>query len=112
MKLTQAIENPALSDSIKDLEGSSFLNVLLPNFIGIGFIVGVIIFFFVLMIGAIQWISSGGDKAKIETSRGKLTSGFVGLVILFSLFAIGKIVESFFGISIFELDLDQFIISL
>jgi hypothetical protein len=102
---TEQITNPALSPTIQQWSGEQFLQTLLPNLITLGFIIGVIIFFFVLLIGAIQWMSSGGDKAGLEQARGKVVSGLVGIIILFSLYAIIVLVSNFFGLDILSLDI-------
>jgi hypothetical protein len=57
-----------------------------------------------MLLGGIQWISSGGDKTALEGARGKITNAVIGIIILFSLFAILKIVEDFFGINILTID--------
>jgi len=82
--------------------GVEFFQEFIPNLIGLGFVIGVLIFFFVMIIGAIQWISSGGDKAAIEAARGKITNAIVGIVILFALFVVLKIIGDFFGITALE----------
>ncbi len=108
------ITNPALGNDLQSIlaseGGVGFLKRLLPSLIGIAFVVGIIIFFFMLLIGAVQWISSGGDKGALEGARGKITSALIGLVVLFSIFAIIKLIESFFGISILTLDIGPLII--
>ena len=57
------------------------------------------------MIGGIQWMTAGGDKAAIEQARGKVTNALVGLVILFSTFAIILAIETFFGVDILTIDI-------
>ncbi len=78
--------------------------------IGLGFVIGILIFFFVMIAGAIQWITSGGDKAAIEGARGKIVNAIVGIVILFALFAIIGVIENFFGLDILSLDILSFAI--
>ncbi len=63
-------------------------------------VVAGLIFFFMLIIGGLQWILSGGDKASTESARGKITAALIGLVIIFSAWAIATLVESIFGVSI------------
>jgi len=46
----------------------------------------------VLIWGAIQWISSGGDKAKVEAARNTIIAAVVGLVIAFLAFAIVNVI--------------------
>ncbi len=103
------ITNPVLSPNLQDILVNSipetFFKLFIPRMIGLVFVIGAIIFFFVMMIGAIQWIISGGDKAAIEAARGKIVNAIVGLIILFSTFALLKIIEDFFGINILVLDI-------
>ena len=111
MKLTQnTITNPALGSSLQSQTGVEFFQDLVPRMVGLAFLIGVLIFFFIMIMGAIQWISSGGDKAAVEGARGKITNAIVGVVILLSLFALLKIIEDFFGINILALDIGPLII--
>ena len=87
-----------------------FFNDLLPRLIGLSFVIGIVIFLFFMVLGAIQWIISGGDKAALEGAKGKITNAIIGIVILFSIFAILKIVEDFFGIDILSLELGPLVI--
>jgi hypothetical protein len=63
---------------------------------------GVLAFLFLLM-GGIQWITAGGDKDAVEKSRRKITQALVGLVIVFSVYAILFIIRV-----LFQVDLIQF----
>ncbi|HNV45102.1 MAG TPA: hypothetical protein PLR62_02470 [Candidatus Woesebacteria bacterium] len=45
-----------------------------------------VIAFFLL--GAFEWITSGGDKTKVENARNKITSAVIGLVLLVSSFVL------------------------
>ena len=105
-----SIKNPVLSPSLQSKSGLAFFQDLLPRIVGLAFVVGVLIFFFIMITGAIQWITSGGDKAAVEGARGKITNAVVGVVILLSLFALLKIIEDFFGINILVLDIGPLLI--
>jgi hypothetical protein len=98
------ITNPILGD-LGGKTGISFFQSFIPNLISLAFILGVIIFFFILIIGAIQWISSGGDKQAVENARGKVTNAIIGLVILFTVYAIIQLINIFFGVKLLELTL-------
>lgn len=54
--------------------------------------------FFYLLTGGIQWITSGGDKAGIDTARQKILNAIIGLIITFATWAIMKVVFQFLGI--------------
>ena len=57
-----------------------------------------IILFVYLVYGGVEWLTSGGDKAKLESARAKLTNALIGVAIIAASFAIWKIVLTFFGI--------------
>lgn len=70
-------------------------------------VVAAIVFFFILVIGGIKWIASGGDKGATEGARNQITAALVGLVIVFAAWAIVQLIETFFGVNIFQLKLPQ-----
>ncbi|MDQ3008381.1 MAG: hypothetical protein M3Q81_02180 [bacterium] len=48
--------------------------------------------------GAIEWIASGGDQAKVSKGRDRITQSIIGLIILVGSFVIiGFISQLFFG---------------
>lgn len=105
------ITNPALGNGLQELlqrrGGIGFFGLLLPNLITLSLILGSIIFFFMLVIGGIQWTAAGTDKSAVEAARGRLTHALIGIVVLFSIFAIISLVEEFFGISILTIDISS-----
>jgi len=68
-------------------------------------VVAALVFFFILVIGGIRWIASGGDKTQTENARNQITAALVGLVIVFAAWAIVQLINTFFGINIFELSI-------
>ncbi|HUV42836.1 MAG TPA: hypothetical protein VMY36_02905 [Patescibacteria group bacterium] len=98
----EGIYNPALNPLVGTGEGLDIINLFLGNIIAILLIVGVIVAFIFLVVGAIQWMTAGGDKAALESARGKVVSAIVGLIALFAVFAIIKLIGSFFGIEALE----------
>jgi hypothetical protein len=66
-------------------------------------IVAALVFFFLLIVGGIQWMTSGGDKAATESARGRITAALIGLVIVFSAWAIATLLQALFGVDIFNL---------
>lgn len=55
--------------------------------------------FIYLVLGGIQWITSGGDKAGMEAARNKITHAIVGLIVVAAAYAIMILVSSFLGIN-------------
>lgn len=82
----------------------NFVNATVPGIINFAIttiiIVAGLVFFFMLVIGGLKWILSGGDKGQTEAARSQITAALVGLVILFSAWAIAALVQNVFGINI------------
>ncbi len=68
-------------------------------------IIAALIFFFMLVFGGIQWMTSGGDKAATEAARGRITAALIGLVIIFAAWAIIALIARFFGINLFQFNI-------
>lgn len=105
-----SITNPALGPTLQGFSGSGFFAAFLPKLVGLALVIGVLLFFFIFAIGAIQWITSGGDKTALEGARSKISNGLIGLVILFAAFAIIQFIEFFFKINILTIDITPLII--
>lgn len=94
--------------NIKGAQPPGLTNFTIPDLvIGIVrllFVAASVIFFIWLLIGGIQWIVSGGDKQKTEAARNQITSALVGLVIVFSAWAIAQLLKTLFGVDIVDLN--------
>jgi hypothetical protein len=106
------ITNPVLSNPLRDLlsrdnPGFLFLQLLLHNLIVLIFVIAILVFFFMFIIGGIQWMTSGGDKAATESARGKLTAAIIGLVIVFLVYAILNLIEILFGFDLTRIDISR-----
>lgn len=64
------------------------------------FVIIIITALIFLIWAGIQWITSGGDKGKIETARKRITYTIIGLVVAFAAFMIVNSVASFFGVKL------------
>jgi len=104
------ITNPFFSLSAATQTGPAFFQKFISGLVVLGLVVGSIVLIFVLIVGAIQWISSGGDKEAVGQARKKISNALIGIVISFSVFAIVKLIEYFFGISILTIDIESLII--
>lgn len=76
------------------------LGSLLSAAVGALLIIAALLAFFFLILGGIQWITSGGDKAGMEAARNKITHAIVGLVIVGAAWAIMILVQNFLGVTI------------
>jgi len=80
---------------------------MVPVIIQVILIVAALVALIFLIIGGIKWITAGGDKAATESARGTITSALIGLVIVFASWAIIRLIELFFNISILTLTLPE-----
>lgn len=76
---------------------------IISGLIRFSLVVAALAFFFILVIGGIRWIISGGDKAQTEAARSQITAALVGLVVVFAAWAIVQLINTFFGVNIFQL---------
>jgi len=73
---------------------------LISAAVGTLLIIASLLAFFFLILGGIQWITSGGDKAGMEAARNKITHAIVGLIIVGAAWAIMLLVQNFLGVSV------------
>ncbi len=99
------IYNPVLPVDLSTTTGATFLQKLIKAGISLVLITGAVIFFFILTSGGIRWLSSSGDKVKLESAQKQISSGLVGLAILLSSFAVIKLIEALFGIDLLNITL-------
>lgn len=71
-------------------------------------VVVALIFFFMLVLGGIKWITSQGDKTNVETARNQITNALIGLAIVFAAWAIMKLIGTLFGVDLFNLTIKPF----
>jgi hypothetical protein len=67
-------------------------------------IAGLLTFIFLIW-GGLQWLTSGGDKSKYEAARDRITAAIIGLVIVAAAVAIINVIQQFFGIDIFRINI-------
>lgn len=60
-------------------------------------IISLLLVFAFLIIGGIEWITSGGEKGKTDNARNRITSALIGLIVLASSYAILTILLRFLG---------------
>ncbi len=74
------------------------ISKLIVSAVNVLFVLAVVFFFFMLVLGGIRWIISGGDKAATEGAKSQITAAIVGLVIVLSSYAIVNLLGTFFGV--------------
>ena len=83
-------------------------DVLLRAIVAVLIIAAVIALAFLIW-GGIKWITSGGDKAKVEAARSTIIAAIIGLIIAFLAFFILNLVLGLFGLNIHSLQIPSII---
>lgn len=78
----------------------AYSNKIVQAVIDIFLIVGVVYFIWHFLMAGYHFMSSRGDAKKLEEAKNEITFSFVGIFIVFSLFAVLKFVGAVFGIDI------------
>lgn len=79
---------------------ASTVELVLTNVLTVLTIVGGIMFVIYFLMGALQWVSGGGDKGKIEKAKGMLTNAAIGLIVILLSYSISWIVGTALGMDI------------
>ncbi len=73
------------------------LTTLLTGVLSLLIAVVSLLVFVYLIWGGIEWITSGGDKAKTDQARSKIISALVGVIIIAASYAVLQIMLRFLG---------------
>jgi hypothetical protein len=94
IKLTTEAENADLPGSESDFGG--FLGGIMSALM----VIAAVFVLLQLIWGAIDWISSGGDKSKVEAARNKIMNAVIGLIVLASATALFMLIQQFLDICV------------
>lgn len=78
---------------------------LISALIALILIIALIVALFYLFLGGLQWITSGGDKAGVEAAQKKIQAALIGLIIVFSVWALFLLISNFLGVDIKNLEI-------
>lgn len=88
--------------AVSESEAVNLITQIIRNIIGLMTIVAGIWFIFQFIIGGISWLTAGGDKAKTEAARAKITSGIIGLAIVIAAVFIIDLIGRLLGLEILQ----------
>lgn len=64
------------------------------------FIIAGLIALLFLLLGALAWITSGGNKESVDKAREKIQAALIGIILIFAVLAIVGVVENILGLSL------------
>jgi len=109
--LAQRLVNPALDPRVGNLpsgtSGTTVFQIFLSNGMTFAFGLGILVLLVMLLIGAYEYITAGGDKEGLAKSSKRMTQAVIGLVLLFSIYLIAYIVGYLFGINVLQVNIPQ-----
>lgn len=97
------VTNPIVKNSTDD--GVTYISNFITQMVSIIFVVGSVAFMFMFLLGGIKWITAGGDKGQLENARSQVTQAITGLIVLFGVYAIARLMNTIFGIELIDIDL-------
>lgn len=83
--------------------GLTALANIIQTAIAVSFFFALILCLFILILSGFQWMTSGGDKEKLQHARQRITYAIVGLSVVFLSLLIINVLGAFFGINILKL---------
>lgn len=108
--IAQEIINPVVTRFGSGTPGTAFANIIVTVW-RTAITLGGLALLLMLLIGAFEWVSAGGDKGKIESARERITQGIIGMLVLMGTVAISVFIGNTFGINLlrptFESNIEQ-----
>ncbi len=106
--LAQRITNPVLpgvSETIANAPdsasgGAAVIGSYIAILIQTSLVLGGLAVLLYMFLGAIGWITAGGDSGKIEKARDRIIQSIVGLAVLASVVAIAAFIGPVFGLDL------------
>jgi hypothetical protein len=82
--------------------GTLTVGRIITGLVSLVLIVVAVVFFFILIAGGLKWVMSEGDQKAVESARSQITNALIGLAIVFAAFAVIRLIESLFGVTILD----------
>lgn len=64
------------------------------------FIIAGLVALLYLLLGALAWITSGGNKESVDKAREKIQAALIGIILIFAVLAIVGVVENIFSLGL------------
>jgi hypothetical protein len=81
-------------------DAPSQLEYLFSTIFGFITIVGGLAFLIYFTIGALNWITAGGDQQKVDNAKKYMTNGAIGMIVIIAAYSITVIIGTILGFDI------------
>lgn len=85
----------------KDPTGAGGIGIFLSNLIALFYSIAGVVLILMLVWGAFDWLTSGGEKEKIQSAQKKIINTIIGIVLFAVAFAVIQILGHFTGFTFF-----------
>ena len=86
----------------KPTQGFTSLGNAISNILTVAFAVAILVVLVMLIWGAFEWITSGGDKETVGKARGRIINALIGLAVLAIAYALTRVAGTFLGFNLLE----------
>lgn len=73
---------------------------LLSKYLGVIMVMAALLLLLYLVWGSVEWITSEGDKGKLEKARNKMMQAIIGIIVLAASIGIFNLLQNFLGINV------------
>lgn len=81
--------------------GAGGISFILSRVVGLIYAVAALVFVFMVIFSAFQWITSGGEKEAVGKAQSRLTYALIGIVLLALTFVFANVVGQITGFTFF-----------
>ncbi len=104
--LAQVINNPALQGTLGtggNTNSASNVALLIGTFIRVMVIIASLGFILYFVIGAVEWITGGGDKGKVEEAKNHIINALTGLIVMLAFYAVAVFLNEVLHINLLNI---------
>lgn len=85
----------------QDQTGAKGLSQFLSNLIALFYSIAGIVLIFMIVWGAFDWLTSEGDKEKVQSAQKKIINAIIGIILFAIAFAVIQVLGHFTGFTFF-----------
>ncbi len=89
----------------EDTKGFRTVGNFISNFLTVAMAIAIVIVLLMLIWGAFEWITSGGDKDAVGKARGRIINALIGLAVLAVAFALARLAGQFLGFDLANINI-------
>lgn len=90
--------NAGVKDAAGTVNANTSVGSIITFLVAFVIIIAVLLALVFIVIGAIQWITSGGDKTKVDSARNHIVAAVLGLIVIAFSFVLINVVITALGL--------------